>query len=76
MAQVALAWVAAQPAITSVIFGARNAQQLADNLGSAALPLSADEIAALSEVSAPQVSDYPYGAAGAAQRFREIQGGR
>ena len=76
MAQVALAWVAAQPAVTSVILGARNAEQLADNLGSAALMLSADESSVLREVSAPQVSDYPYGAAGAAQRFRKIEGGR
>jgi aryl-alcohol dehydrogenase-like predicted oxidoreductase len=76
MAQVALSWVAAQPGVTSIILGARNTQQLADNLGSATLSLSEDEIAALNAVSAPQISDYPYGAAGAAQRFRKIEGGR
>jgi aryl-alcohol dehydrogenase-like predicted oxidoreductase len=75
-AQVALAWVAAQPAVTSVILGARNQEQLADNLGAASLILSAEEIAGLSEVSAPQIGDYPYGKGGTSQRFRKIEGGR
>ena len=76
MAQVALAWVAAQPAVTSVILGARTRVQLADNLGAADLVLSAAEIAGLSAVSAPQVSGYPYGASGIQQRVRKIDGGR
>ncbi len=76
MAQVALAWTAAQPAVTAVILGARTRAQLADNLGAANVALTAAEIATLSEVSAPQVSDYPYGAAGTQQRFRNIRGGR
>ncbi|MCD1633193.1 aldo/keto reductase [Martelella mediterranea] len=76
MAQVALAWLAAQPAVTSVIVGARTEAQLADNLGAAKLQLSADEIKRLSEVSDQPMPDYPYGIAGAAQRFRKIEGGR
>lgn len=76
MAQVALAWVACQPAVTSVILGARTRAQLADNLGAAALVLTPDEVAALNAVSAPQVSDYPYGAGAVQQRFRKIEGGR
>lgn len=75
-AQVALAWVAAQPAVTSVILGARTAEQLKDNLGAGSLTLGSDEIATLSAVSAPQISDYPYGTAGTNQRFRKIEGGR
>ena len=75
-AQVALAWVAAQPAVTSVILGVRNQQQLADNLGAASLSLSGEEIAQLNEVSAPQVGDYPYGKGGTNQRVRKIEGGR
>jgi aryl-alcohol dehydrogenase-like predicted oxidoreductase len=75
-AQVALAWVAAQPAVTSVILGARTTEQLKDNLGAGSLTLAADEIARLSAVSAPQVSEYPYGTAGTNQRFRKIEGGR
>lgn len=76
MAQVALAWTAAQPAITSVILGARTTEQLADNLGAAELALSADEIARLSDVSKPQMADYPYGTGGVSQRHRKIEGGR
>jgi aryl-alcohol dehydrogenase-like predicted oxidoreductase len=71
-AQVALAWLEARPAVTSVILGARNTVQLADNLGAAAVELTADEFKRLDEVSAPVVADYPYGAAGVGQRHRAI----
>ena len=37
--QVALAWLAAQPAVTSVILGARSVDQLVDNMGAADLDL-------------------------------------
>ena len=71
-AQVSLAWLEAQPAVTSVILGARNTDQLADNLRAASVELTTDELGRLGEVSAPVVSDYPYGAAGANQRHRAI----
>jgi aryl-alcohol dehydrogenase-like predicted oxidoreductase len=71
-AQVSLAWLEAQPAVTSVILGARNTDQLADNLGAASVELTPDEFERLDEVSAPVVSDYPYGKAGADQRHRAI----
>jgi len=74
--QVALAWVAAQPAVTSVILGARTVKQVQDNLGAADMTLSADELTALTDASAPQVDDYPYGTAGVAQRDRTLTGGR
>ncbi len=74
--QVALAWLAAQPAVTSVILGARTSAQLADNLGAADLDLADDELARLTEVSAPRVDDYPYGVAGVQQRNRNLTGGR
>src|SRR5664280_515113 len=70
--QVSLAWLEAQPAVTSVILGVRNTDQLADNLGAASVELTPDELKRLDEVSAPVVSDYPYGAAGADQRHRAI----
>ena len=76
MAQVALAWVAAQPAVTSVILGARTTEQLKDNLGAAELVLTEAEIARLSEVSKPDMSDYPYGTGGIGQRSRKLEGGR
>jgi aryl-alcohol dehydrogenase (NADP+) len=74
--QVALAWLAAQPAVTSVILGARSVEQLVDNLGAADLDLGDDALGRLTEVSAPRVDDYPYGAAGVAQRHRKLTGGR
>lgn len=76
MAQVALAWVAAQPAVTSVILGARTTDQLEDNLGAAGLSLTPEEIATLSAVSQPDMSDYPYGEGGISQRNRKLEGGR
>jgi aryl-alcohol dehydrogenase-like predicted oxidoreductase len=76
LAQVALAWVAAQPAVTSVILGARSPEQLADNLAAASLALSAHEIATLSAISAPLIGDYPYGKGGTEQRRRKMEGGR
>jgi len=76
MAQVALAWVAAQPAVTSVILGVRTRQQLADNLGAAKLALTGDEIATLDAVSRPEMAEYPYGTGGINQRRRKIEGGR
>ncbi|QGN32089.1 aldo/keto reductase [Microlunatus sp. Gsoil 973] len=76
MSQVALAWLAAQPAVTSVLLGARSVDQLNDNLGAADLELTADELSTLSEASVPPAEPYPYGAAGANQRNRQISGGR
>ncbi len=76
MAQVALSWVAARPAVTSVILGARTSEQLADNLGAAEFVLTAEETAKLNEVSAPTPGQYPYGVNGTNQRHRKIEGGR
>jgi aryl-alcohol dehydrogenase-like predicted oxidoreductase len=50
-AQVALAWVLANRAVTSVIIGARNLKQLDDNLGAVDLALSAEDLKALDDVS-------------------------
>jgi aryl-alcohol dehydrogenase-like predicted oxidoreductase len=72
MSQVALAWVADRPAVTSVILGARTLEQLDDNLGAADLHLSDKETALLTEASAPIVADYPYGAPGVDQRSRAV----
>jgi len=71
-AQVSLAWLEAQPAVTAVILGARTTDQLADNLGAASVELTLDELKRLDAVSAPVVADYPYGKAGADQRHRAI----
>src|ERR1700712_325398 len=76
MAQVALAWLADRPAVTSVILGARTVEQLADNLGAGELHLDAAETAALDAASDPAPADYPYGGPGSDQRSRKIEGGR
>ncbi|MFG1810466.1 aldo/keto reductase [Streptomyces sp. NPDC049040] len=76
MAQVALAWLLDRPAVTSVILGARTVEQLDDNLGSAALRLTAGQTARLDEASDPGAADYPYGVPGVEQRGRRIEGGR
>ncbi|HEX3539823.1 MAG TPA: aldo/keto reductase [Acidimicrobiales bacterium] len=72
MSQVALAWLAARPAVASVILGARTLPQLEDNLGAASLRLDADETAALDRASDPAAADYPYGGPGVEQRSRVI----
>jgi aryl-alcohol dehydrogenase-like predicted oxidoreductase len=72
LAQVSLAWLESQPAVTSVILGVRSTDQLADNLGAASVQLTSDELEGLDEVSAPVVSDYPYGKAAADQRHRAV----
>jgi aryl-alcohol dehydrogenase-like predicted oxidoreductase len=51
IAQVALAWLLAKPAVTTVIIGARTTEQLQDNLASSKVTLSAAEVASLDEVS-------------------------
>ena len=76
MSQVALSWLGARPAVTSVILGVRTVDQLVDNLGAAELDLSDEETTRLTDASAPVVDDYPYGDAGVAQRFRRLTGGR
>jgi aryl-alcohol dehydrogenase-like predicted oxidoreductase len=58
-ARVALAYLLAKPAVSSLVIGARTSEQLADNLAAAELELSAEEHARLDEVSRPPLL-YPY----------------
>ncbi len=74
MPQVALAWLLARPAVSSVILGARTTDQLRGNLGAAGLVLSAEETARLDAVSDPGEPDYPYGELGVEQRSRDLAG--
>ncbi len=76
MAQVAIAWLAARPAVSSVILGARSMDQLTGNLAAADLALSAEQTRLLDEASQPPAPDYPYGEPGQTQRSRRIRGGR
>jgi aryl-alcohol dehydrogenase-like predicted oxidoreductase len=52
VARVALAWQLTKPFVTSIIIGAKKAEQLADNLGAVDLRLSREHIALLEESSA------------------------
>jgi aryl-alcohol dehydrogenase-like predicted oxidoreductase len=58
-AQVALAWVIAKPAVTSVIFGARSVEQVNDNIAAAELALSAEQVKQLDDASSYDLG-YPY----------------
>ncbi len=53
VAQVALAWLLAQPGVTSIIIGANKMEQLEDNLKASALQLSPEEVEQLSRTTAP-----------------------
>ena len=57
-AQVALNWLLAKPAVTSLIVGARTEQQLADNLAAADWTLDAGEVERLDALSATRLP-YP-----------------
>ena len=57
--QVALNWLLQRPTVSSVIIGARNEQQLRDNLGAVGWTLSKEQIAALDAASAVTPA-YPY----------------
>jgi len=58
VARIAIAWLLHQPAVTSVIVGAKRPDQLADNLAATEIALSADELAALDAASALP-AEYP-----------------
>jgi aryl-alcohol dehydrogenase-like predicted oxidoreductase len=58
VARVALAWLLAQKHVTTIIIGAKNEQQLCDNIEATALKLTPEDLGALERVSAlPQ--EYP-----------------
>lgn len=53
-AQVALAWAAAQPGVTSPIIGASKREQVQDNLASLEVKFTAEQLKKLGEVSQPE----------------------
>jgi aryl-alcohol dehydrogenase-like predicted oxidoreductase len=58
VAQIALSWLLHQKHVTSVIIGAKNEQQLADNLAATSVELSSDDLKRLDEVSKLKL-EYP-----------------
>lgn len=67
-ARVALAWLLAKSEVSSVIVGARSAEQFDDNLAALSVKLPADDVAALDKISRP-VSAYPYDFISRMERF-------
>ncbi|WP_394827620.1 aldo/keto reductase [Pendulispora albinea] len=59
VAQIALNWVLQRPTVSSVIFGARNEEQLRQNLGAVGWSLTAAQVAKLDQASAT-TPVYPY----------------
>jgi aryl-alcohol dehydrogenase-like predicted oxidoreductase len=59
-AQVALAWCAAQPGVTSVILGPRTVEQFEDNLGARSVDITDDDRARLNVVAPPGRAVLPY----------------
>ena len=57
-ARVAIAWLLAQRAVTSVIVGARKLEQLTDNIAASGLTLTERDLAELEAISRPPAS-YP-----------------
>jgi len=59
ISQVALNWLLQRPTVSNIVIGARNEQQLLENLGSVGWSLSHDHISALDRISA-QKPLYPH----------------
>jgi aryl-alcohol dehydrogenase-like predicted oxidoreductase len=60
LAQVALAWVASRPGVTSTILGASRLDQLQDNIASLNIHLTTEQLQALNAASAMESSPYDY----------------
>ncbi len=75
VAQIALAWLLAQPAVTTVIIGAKTREQLDDNIASVKVRLSADDLKTLDEVSAlpPEYPGWMLGFQGQARAKRPFK---
>lgn len=58
IAQIALAWLLHKPVVSTVIVGAKRADQLADNIAAGEVELTADDLAALDAAGA-QPRQYP-----------------
>ena len=58
-AQIALAWLIAQPGVTSPIVGARNADQIRDTAQAATLTLADEDLKQISEIAQPVLDSLP-----------------
>ncbi len=58
--QLALAWLLRKPSVSSVIVGARNEEQLRNNLAAATFTLTREQVQRLDDASKPPAKAYPY----------------
>lgn len=72
--QIALSWLLGRPTVSSVLVGARNEQQLRDNLLAQNCDLSTEYIEKLNQISAvsPPYPYYPYWNGQFGERFKPI----
>src|SRR5580658_11124439 len=59
VAQIALNWLLRKPTVSTIIIGARNEEQLKQNIGAEGWRLTPDQVSKLDEASAPLLP-YPY----------------
>jgi aryl-alcohol dehydrogenase-like predicted oxidoreductase len=59
-AQLSLAWLLAQPAVSSVVVGARTQAQLTEQLDAVTVDLSTEDLSRLDRISAPGRATVPY----------------
>lgn len=72
VAQIAIAWLLAQSAVSSVIIGAKTIDQLSENMSAGQINLSQNELAVLNEVSSLP-SEYPSWMLELQGKYREAQ---
>lgn len=75
VAQIALAWLLHQPAVTSVIIGAKRESQLKDNLASVDVKLEAADLEKLDKVSqlTPEYPGWMFGMQGSDRRPGQVR---
>ena len=59
VAQIALNWLLRKPTVSTIVIGARNEEQLKQNIGAEGWRLTPDQVSKLDEASAPSIP-YPY----------------
>lgn len=72
IAQIALAWLLAQAAVSTVIIGAKTVEQLNDNIAATRVELNETELAVLNEVS-QLPAEYPGWMIAMQGKYREVQ---
>ena len=72
VAQIALAWLLAQPVVSSVIIGAKTVEQLHDNIAATQVCLTPEELAELDRVSRLP-AEYPGWMMELQGKYREVQ---